>query len=313
MGLHAAAPDRNGPSSVKELPIAQSLSEIRTMLASRGLRPSRALGQNFLIDGNLMRKLVDAAGLTSTDTVLEVGAGTGSLTEMLLDRAGHVVAVEYDHGLHALLAERLSGRDRLTLLHADVLAGKSKIAPQVLEGVDAAARTLGGRVCLVANLPYNVASPLLIDLLLAERAPALECFTVQKEVADRITAGPGGKRIGPLSIIMQSGADIERIARLPPPAFWPQPRVESTMLRVTPRPDRGHLHALARVVHACFLHRRKTLRFNLEAAFGTDMPARVYEATDLDTGRRPETLSVAEWEALSRIISSGDNETPVIG
>jgi 16S rRNA (adenine1518-N6/adenine1519-N6)-dimethyltransferase len=283
------------------------------MLANRGLRPSRALGQNFLIDGNLMRKLVDAAGLTPTDTVLEVGAGTGSLTEMLLERAGHVVAVEYDHGLHALLAERLSDRDRLTLLHADVLAGKSKIAPQVLQAVDAAGRSLGGRVCLIANLPYNVASPLLIDLLLAERAPALECFTVQKEVADRITAGPVGKRIGPLAIIMQSGADIERIARVPPQAFWPQPKVESAMLRVTPRPDRAHLPGLARVVHACFLHRRKTLRFNLEAAFGADMPARVHEVMNIDTGRRPETLSVAEWEALSLIIASGDNETFVIG
>ncbi|UCG34522.1 MAG: ribosomal RNA small subunit methyltransferase A [Phycisphaerales bacterium] len=288
--------------------MAQSLSEIRTILASRGLRPSRALGQNFLIDGNLMRKLVDAAGLTSTDTVLEVGAGTGSLTEMLLERAGRVVAVEYDHGLHALLAERLAGRDRLTLLHSDVLAGKSKIAPQVLEAMGAAARSLGGRVCLVANLPYNVASPLLIDLLLVERPPELECFTVQKEVADRITAGPGGKLIGPLSIIMQSGAEIERIARVTPQAFWPQPRVESVMLRVTPRPERTHLPALARVVHECFLHRRKTLRYNLEAAFGGEALARIHQVTDLDTGRRPETLSVAEWEALSRIVASGDNE-----
>jgi 16S rRNA (adenine1518-N6/adenine1519-N6)-dimethyltransferase len=313
MGPHPAAPDRNGPSSVRELAIAQSLTQIRTMLASRGLRPSRALGQNFLIDGNLMRKLVDAAALTPTDTVLEVGAGTGSLTEMLLERAGHVVAVEYDHGLHALLAERLSGRDRLTLLHADVLAGKSKITPQVLEAIEDAARSLGGRVCLVANLPYSVASPLLIDLLLVERAPALECFTVQKEVADRITAGPGGKRIGPLSIIMQSGAEIERIARVPAQAFWPQPSIESAMLRMTPRPDRIHLPALARVVHACFLHRRKTLRYNLETAFGAETPTRIHERTDLDTTRRPETLTVSEWEALSRVIASGDNETSATG
>ena len=161
----------------------QTLSEIRDLLASAGLRPHKKLGQNFLIDGNLMTKIVDAAGLEPDDTVLEIGAGTGSLTEMLLERAGHVVAVELDRGLAELLADRLAGRDNLTLLHEDVLQTKSRIAPVVLDALRHAA---GGRpALLVANLPYHIASPLLINLLLCDVPFVHFCFSVQREVADR--------------------------------------------------------------------------------------------------------------------------------
>ena len=273
------------------------------MLEAHGLRPSRRRGQNFLIDGNLMHKLVASAELAPSDAVLEVGAGTGSLTEMLVERAGHVVAVEYDRGLHRLLAERLGAHQRLTLLHADVLQSKSRIAPAVLEAVERAQDSRAGRICLVANLPYNVASPLLIDLLLGDLPLALACFTVQKEVGDRLTADPGGKLIGPLSIIAQSGAAVERVCAVPPQAFWPRPKVESVMLRMVPRQDRAHLPDLARVVHACFRHRRKTLRYNLQAAFGPEAAQVVERQAGLDTTRRPETLGVFEWEDIAAVLA----------
>jgi len=279
------------------------------LLETYGLSPSRKLGQNFLIDGNLMHKLVASAELTPTDTVLEVGAGTGSLTEMLLERAGHVVAVEYDRGLYKLLAERLGAHQGLTLLHADILQSKSRIAPLVLEAVSRAHRAQAGRICLVANLPYSVASPLLIDLLLGELPLALACFTVQKEVADRITAAPGGKLVGPLAIILQSGAAVERVGKVPPQAFWPQPKVESVMLRVLPKSDRSHLPRLARVVHACFLHRRKTLRYNLQAAFGPEALPIVETLANIDATRRPETLGVTEWERIAALLRLEDDET----
>ena len=122
----------------------QTLSEIRDILAGAGLRPQKRLGQNFLIDGNLMNKIVDAAEIGSSDIVLEVGAGTGSMTEMLLDRAGWVVAIEVDSGMFQVLAQRLSGRKNLTLLHQDVLRTKTSIAPEVLtalrEAVDCGLR-----------------------------------------------------------------------------------------------------------------------------------------------------------------------------
>ena len=272
------------------------------MLDAHGLSPTHSLGQNFLIDGNLMGKLLASADLEASDTVLEVGPGTGSLTEMLLERAGHVVAVELDRGLFHMLNDRLDSWETLTLLHGDILRTKSCIEPRVLDLLGASQRALRGRVCLVANLPYGCASPFLIDLLLSGLRLDLACFTVQKDVGDRILARPGGKVIGPLSIILQSGGAIERTTAIPPQAFWPQPKVDSVMLRMVPRPDRSRLPHLARVVHACFLHRRKTLRYNLVAAFGTEVARLAETGAALDLTRRPETLSVEEWERLTALI-----------
>ena len=282
--------------------IPQTQSQIRDLLAEYGLRPARKLGQNFLIDKNLMAALVESADLTSRDTVLEVGAGTGSLTELLLEKAGHVVAVEIDRGLYGILADRLGERSTLSLMHADVLRTKSRIDRRVLDILAASRAALSGRCCLVANLPYGAASPLLADLILCDVPLDLACFTVQKEVADRIVARPGGKEIGPLSIVLQAAADIERIAAVPPQAFWPQPSVDSVMLRMVLRSEPGDLALLSRVVHACFLHRRKTLRSNIETAFGSDAVARATEDTNIDLTRRPETLAVAEWQTLATAI-----------
>lgn len=269
------------------------------MLEARGLSPSRRLGQNFLIDGNLMGMLVSAAELTGDDTVLEVGPGTGSLTEMLVERGGHVIAVELDRGLFELVRERLSERTNLTLFHGDVLHTKSEIDPRVLDLLDASRRALGGRTLLVANLPYGAASPLLVDLLLCGLRLDLACFTVQKDVGDRIVAEPGGKLIGPLSIILQSGAAFERIAFAPPQAFWPQPKVDSVMLKMTPKENLDQLPGLAKVVHACFRHRRKTMRYNIEAEYGGLGIQCAKDQTDMDLTRRPETLRIDEWERLT--------------
>ncbi len=283
----------------------QTLSEIRDLLSSAGLRPQKKLGQNFLIDGNLMTKIVDAAGIEPDDTVLEIGAGTGSLTEMLLERAHRVVAVELDRGLAELLADRLTGRDNLTLLHEDVLQTKSQIAPIVL---DALRHADDGRpTLLVANLPYHIASPILIDLLLCDVPFTRFCFSVQREVADRITARPSTKDYSPMSILLQLCGTAHKITHLPPQAFWPAPKIESTALRIdldlSRFPDKTLLRQFSDLLRLAFSHRRKTLNYNLRQQYDPAHFGPACTATGVDPGTRAEALSPEQWYELFRRIA----------
>lgn len=288
----------------------QTLSEIRELLSAAGLRPQKRLGQNFLIDGNLMNKLVAAADVGPADIVLEVGAGTGSLTEMLLDRAGRVVAVEVDRGLAELLTERLAGRENLELLHEDVLETKSRISRAVLEALRDAKGPAGGRrgVLLVANLPYHVASPLLMDLLLCGVPFARYCFSVQREVAERITARPSTKSYGPISIVLQLCGQVHKIAHLPPQAFWPSPKVESTALRIDLDmgrfTERAPLGEFIDLVRLAFSHRRKTLNYNLKQKYEPADFGPACAALGIDPTIRAEAIPPDEWYELYRRISS---------
>ena len=291
----------------------QTLSEIRELLSAAGLRPQKRLGQNFLIDGNLMNKLVAAADIGPADIVLEVGAGTGSLTEMLLDRAGRVVAVEADRGLAELLIDRLACRENLTLLHEDVLETKSRIAPIVL---DALRRVAGeGQTMLVANLPYHVASPLLMDLLVCGVRFARYCFSVQREVADRITARPSTKSYGPISIVLQLCGEVHRIAHLPPQAFWPSPKVDSTALRIDLDmgrfTERAPLSDFVELVRQAFSHRRKTLNYNLKQKYEPADFGPACAALGIDPAIRAEAIPPDAWyELFTQMRSVSQSEPP---
>ena len=282
----------------------QTKRQIQALLAEAGIRPLQRYGQNFLIDGNLMRRLVEAAGATDRDVVLEVGVGTGSLTEMLLEAAGHVVGVEIDRGLHALAAGRVGQHPRLTLMHRDVLASKHRIAPEVLAELRRRRDRLGGRIMLVANLPYQVATPLVVELLLHEPDVGPLCFTVQAEVADRFTAAPGGKDYGPIAVYAQLLTTVRRIARLGPESFWPAPRVDSAMLRLERnplgRPPEDVLEGLARLVQGCFGQRRKKIRTSLLRLCGESLVAGLEAAGTVDLDARPEQIRVEDWLALAR-------------
>jgi len=282
----------------------QTLTTIRSLLASAGLRPNKKLGQHFLIDGNLMRKLVASAEVEPRDVVLEVGCATGSLTRELAGQAGAVVAVEVDRRLAEIAGAELADLDNVTLLHCDVLASKTQIDPQVLAALDEARGRWDGRVLLVANLPYQVASPLVIDLLTGSVAFARICFTVQKEVAGRLLANPSGRTYGPLSVIVQALATVRRIAAVPPQAFWPRPAVDSTMVRLDPDPDRrqriGDVTHFVGVVKACFSHRRKTLGHNLTVAYGQGVADRVLTGGQIESRTRPEQLDPTSWVELAR-------------
>lgn len=225
----------------------QTQREIRALLDAGGLRPRKRFGQHFLIDGNLMRRLVRAAEPGPQDVVLEVGGGTGGLTDLLIGRVAHVVCVEVDTHLHALLADRFRDAIRnhqLTLLHGDVLDSKHRISSEVLKAVKTAweqgpsRQTSGGMVKLVANLPYSVVTPLVMNLLVDEPVVRRLVFTVQAEVGERLTAQPGSKAYGPLSILAQGLCRIKIIARVSARSFWPRPAIDSLMLRMDVLPTR---------------------------------------------------------------------------
>jgi 16S rRNA (adenine1518-N6/adenine1519-N6)-dimethyltransferase len=284
--------------------MAQSKREIEQLLANARIAPLKRFGQHFLIDGNLMRKLVESASVTRQDVVLEVGAGTGSLTELLLQCAGHVVAVEIDRGLQAVLRERLGDDECWSLLGQDVLATKSRVADEVLEVLRHQQKELGGRILLVANLPYQVATPLLVDLLMGEMQISPLCFTVQAEVAQRLMAAAGTKEYGPVSVYLQVLGRVKRIASVPAQAFWPSPKVESMMLRVdVERRFSAEIRAeLSALVHESFGHRRKTLRWNLRRLLDEADLASVEADGRWDLGARPEQLSPADWLALAELL-----------
>jgi 16S rRNA (adenine1518-N6/adenine1519-N6)-dimethyltransferase len=230
-----------------------------------GIRPETRHGQNFLIDLNLLDLLLATADLSKSDVVLEVGTGLGSLTTRMAEQAAAVVTVEIDSRLFQLASEELSDFDNVTMLQQDALKSKNHMHPAVLEAVRAkVAEQPGWRFKLVANLPYNVATPILSNLLTADPLPDSLTATIQKELADRICAAPGTKEYGALSIWMQALCDIEIVRTMPPQVFWPRPKVHSAIIHIVPSAEKRSRIAdvpyFHQFVRGLFLHRRKYLR-----------------------------------------------------
>lgn len=261
----------------------QDITTIRALLDSRGLRPKHRFGQNFLHDPGAMRTILQAAAVHAGETILEVGPGTGTLTETLLEAGARVVACELDRDMAAIIRDRLGAR--ITLVEGDCLQDKHTLNPDLLQA-------LGGPFRMVANLPYAAATPLIASLLESHPACGGMVVTIQREVADRLTARPDTSEIGPLTITAQLLATVERITILKPGAFWPAPDVQSAVVRLVPRTPRPALPAnLRAIVDRAFQQRRKQLRNSLGADF--PFPA------DFDPMRRPETLDPAEWIRLA--------------
>jgi 16S rRNA (adenine1518-N6/adenine1519-N6)-dimethyltransferase len=290
---------------LEQVPI-QTKSAIEAILASAGVRPRKRFGQNFLIDGNLVRRFIATAEVDRDDVVLEVGPGTGLLTEQLAPLAGRVVAVEIDTNLAAIVSQRLAGAENVSVICTDVLAGKHEIAPQVLEAIERAREAATGRCMLVANLPYAIATPLMMNLCVGSIAFSRFCVTVQREVADRLTASPGTRDFGPVSVAVQATGSVERFASLPPQVFWPRPEVDSAMVRIdfdrNPFETRERLASFVRFCRSGFAHRRKTLRSNLGRVLETTVVETL--AGEFDLGRRAEQFSVEEWVALGKRVVS---------
>ena len=270
--------------------------DARELLKQWGLRPSRGLGQNFLSNQAVLERIVAAAELTPDDAVLEIGAGLGTLTELLARDAGRVVAVELDERLIPVLQSTLAGFENATLIQGDILA----LDPAALINAS------NFQYKVVANLPYYITSAVLRHLLEASLKPQCIVVTVQREVAERIVAKPG--KMSLLAVSVQFYGRPRLLFRVKPGSFYPSPEVESAAVRVdlypTPLVGVEDAETFFRVVRAGFSQRRKQLRNTLAAGLRRS-PAEVaakLEMVGVDPRRRAQTLSLEEWVGVARAL-----------
>lgn len=254
-------------------------------------RPSRRRGQNFLVDRGIQRRIAQAAQLPPDAVVLEIGAGTGLLTEALRPFASRVIAVEVERELAGQLRERFVDDDSITVVNADALA------------LDIAALGVSD-YHVVANLPFSVGTRLLVELLESPAPPLSLTVLLQRDVVERACASPGEMRL--LSVIVQSLAEPRRLFDIPPGAFRPRPKVTSTLLRLKPRPldapDRARIALRIAAARRAFGQPRKQLANALGAPAGI---AASLEERGIDSKRRPETLSLEEWDAVADALACG--------
>lgn len=243
----------------------QTLSYLRRLFESHGLTAKNKLGQNFLIDLNLLDLLVRTAELDAHDAVLEVGTGTGSLTAQLAHHAGAVVTIEIDPSLQPIARQIVGERANVRFLYGDALAKKSELNPEMIRAWEEFAREKGcTRKKLVANLPYVIATPLISNLLVARDDIERMVVMVQWEIAERLRATPGTKDYNALSVLVQSVADVEVVRKVLPSNFYPRPKVDSAIVLIKPNSQkRAHVGDVAKFrvfLRDLYVHRRKNLR-----------------------------------------------------
>jgi 16S rRNA (adenine1518-N6/adenine1519-N6)-dimethyltransferase len=298
----------------------QTLSYLRGLLEERGIRPKNKLGQNFLIDLNLLDLLLRRAELTPDDLALEIGSGTGSLTVRLAEQAGAVLSVELDPAFYNMAREAVAPfGDKVVLVHADILKNKNELRPQVLQALAELQRRSGcARVKLVANLPYAVAVPVISNFLLLDEPPERLVVTVQWEIAERLLARPGTKDYGALAVLVQSLADVRLVRRLAPTVFWPRPQVASAIVFVRPSARKrervvgrvGGVLRLRAFLRDLYTHRRKNLRGALAGMPSGRLPKeevdRKLAELGLDGTRRSEDLDLEQHLRLCAAFGPDD-------
>jgi 16S rRNA (adenine1518-N6/adenine1519-N6)-dimethyltransferase len=267
-------------------------ADVRALAAALDIRPTKTLGQNFVIDANTVRRIVRDSGVGADDVVLEVGPGLGSLTLALLPHVAQVIAVEIDERLASALPQTVARRsgyaDRLQVLHADALSIRElPVAP----------------TALVANLPYNVSVPVLLHLLSAFPTITRALVMVQAEVADRLAADPGSRTYGVPSAKARWFGTVRRVGSVGPSVFWPVPNVDSGLVRIdrtSPAYRASDRTKVFAVVDAAFSQRRKTLRSALAGWAGSPVRAEaIMRHAGIDPGLRGEALGIADFVAIA--------------
>jgi 16S rRNA (adenine1518-N6/adenine1519-N6)-dimethyltransferase len=276
---------------------AEPFPDARVLLARYQLTAKKSFGQNFLISERTFRAIVDATVRADDDWIVEIGAGLGTLTARLAERVpeGKVIALERDPDMVAVLRAELAGVDNVEIEASDALRYDLRMA----------ARWRGDRITVCGNLPYHIAAPLLFRVIEAREVVRCAVVMIQKEMADRIVAPPGGKAYGAPGVLIRTYADVSTVVRVGAGAFVPPPKVDSTVLKIVPLPDArprvpiADERHYAAVVHAAFGQRRKTLRNALRAAFEVDAVDAALAGADIDGIRRGETLDIAEFARLA--------------
>lgn len=279
-------------------------AEVRKLATRLGVNPAKRLGQNFVIDPGTIRRIVSLAELRAEDVVLEVGPGLGSLTLGLVEAAGRVIAVEIDRVLAAELPVTVASR-------APELAGRLSVVTGDAVTITELPGTPAGRpTTLVANLPYNVAVPVLLNLLGAFPSIRRALFMVQSEVADRICAPPGSRTYGVPSVKVAWYGTARRVGAVSRTVFWPTPNVDSALVSFTRSAEAGQAAGVSRaqvfdVIDAAFAQRRKTLRAALASWAGSaDAAERVLVAAGIDPGRRGETIDVTQYIRIVQAVAA---------
>lgn len=287
----------------------QTRTHLTKLFSQHGFFPRGDLGQNFLIDLNIVQYVADQAFIGPDDVVLEVGTGTGGLTTFLAREAADVVTVEYDQNVFGLAQQMLDGLRNVTLINADALKSKNQLNPEVLAVVEEKLSVDPDRkLKLVANLPYDVATPIISNLVASELPWVAMVVTIQLELAQRMAAQPqAGSNFGALSVWLQSQCQIKLLKKLGPQVFWPRPDVDSAILSI--RPDRERRAAIADraffhdLVRGIFTQRRKHLRVVLASMFKGRLDKAVIDQVltemSLKPDARAEQLDVATFVTLS--------------
>ncbi|MEQ2010423.1 MAG: 16S rRNA (adenine(1518)-N(6)/adenine(1519)-N(6))-dimethyltransferase RsmA [Limisphaerales bacterium] len=292
-----------------------TLTEMREILKTRDLQLTKSLGQNFLHDGNQLRRIVAAAELSATDRVLEIGPGLGPLTELLLASGARVLAIEKDGRLATFLRERLASQPNFTLLHDDALDYLQRRADDLQSPFDAPGPEGGDSTSpapanwkLVANLPYSVASPILVELALHPRGPERMVVTLQLEVAKRIAAAPDTDDYGLLTLLVGLRYQCSGLFKIPAACFFPAPDVESACITLTRRTppllDERQAKIFVRVVKRAFSQRRKMMFKLLKADWPEDKLQSAYATLGISPQERAEKVSLEVFTDFCRLLAT---------
>lgn len=282
---------------------------IRYLKDKYGFRTAKGLGQNFLTDPGVLRAMVEGSGIEEDDLVIEIGPGFGVLTREAADVAGRLVAVETDRRLEPILAETLGDLDNVEILWEDIL----KVDLNELIRRQRTEHDITGRVKIIGNLPYYITTPIIMKLL--EEGVDADSITVmmQKEVADRLQAGPGGKDYGAITVAVRYYCEVEPVVDVPKEAFSPRPKVDSAVLNLRLRDEKAtHVvddKLFFHCVRAGFGQRRKTLLNALSAGLGIskDDIRAILQAAGIEENRRAETLSIEEFAGIANRLAEDDS------